>query len=307
MKFPTDRYEIRRELGHGGYGVVYLAYDLELRRDCVIKTLDLGSPKAAAASESLMHEHEILRLLASRKTNHAENHGQNSKQNGTFRSVVEVYEFYHQPVPMLVEEYVEGETLRAHLAAHLLLQQKAALLIQLAHALATIHSNGIVYCDLTPANVMVRPNGTVTLIDFGLARLNSALQHPSLHDEIATKIRGTVEYMSPEQFRGESLDQRSDLYSLGTLYYEILTGRVPYCDGTAEDIRAGHLFGYAPSVSDVSREIPWALSRIVGVLMQRQRYLRYRNAADVAQRLQTVVRSIGDEASFIRESGMVER
>jgi len=272
----ASHYQILSELGRGGYATVHRAIDKRTGKECVLKVLDKNTSNPAHA-QMFRTEYAILRAIAA---------------DGPNRSVVQVLELLETPTPTIVEEFIPGIKLRHHLAAALTLREKLKVMQQITAALAVVHSKGYLYCDLTPDNIMIRDDGSVTLIDFGLARpLRPALASadPALSNLTAdTTVRGTVEYMSPEQLRSEPLDVRSDLYSLGVVFYEILTGAPPFHDGTPEDIKLGHLLGAISPPSEVVSGLPDLLSKITAILLQRPRWLRYSVATDVAARLGAV-------------------
>lgn len=221
MDEPTERlearvvghYRILGSLGAGGMGQVFVAEDLKLRRKVAIKML----PESAAA------DHETVeRMLREARTAAALDHP-------NICGIHEVGEESERPY--IVMSYVEGETLAHRLArAPMTFAETVDIAIQLAAALEEAHAHGIVHRDMKPMNVMITPKGTVKVLDFGLAKALDAAAE-SLLTTPGTVV-GTPQYMSPEQVRGETLDGRSDLFSLGVMLYEIAAGRRPFERGS---------------------------------------------------------------------------
>jgi tetratricopeptide (TPR) repeat protein len=208
-------FRVLREIGHGGMGVVYLAQDLKLERQVALKLLPAGLHKDR---ERLRRFEREARLAAA--LNHA-----------NIVTVFQIGEWEGQP--FIATEFVEGETLAEMLTRGPLSTAEAVRVSgQILAALAAAHQAGIVHRDLKPANVMVRPDGTAKVLDFGLARLAAPVRTPAALDETVTmtetvpgQILGTPAYMAPEQWEGKPADARSDIYAVGCILYEMLTGR----------------------------------------------------------------------------------
>jgi eukaryotic-like serine/threonine-protein kinase len=208
-------FRVLREIGHGGMGVVYLAQDLKLERQVALKLLPAGLHKDR---ERLRRFEREARLAAG--LNHS-----------NIVTVFQIGEWEGQP--FIATEFVEGETLAERLTRGPLPTAEAVRVSgQILAALAAAHQAGIVHRDLKPANVMVRPDGTAKVLDFGLARLAAPLRTPAALDETVTmtdtvpgQILGTPAYMAPEQWQGKAADARSDIYAFGCILYEMLTGR----------------------------------------------------------------------------------
>src|SRR5436190_3396423 len=243
-------YRLVSELGQGGMGTVYLAYDTRLGRNAALKFLP-----------ARFHSPErVLRLEREARAASALNHPH----------ILTIYDFGQQNGrDFIASEFVEGRTLREHISANdLTLNQILEVAIQVASALGTAHAAGIIHRDIKPENIMLRPDGYAKVLDFGLAKLTELtekeLEDNSDRDPRVTAgfktrtgiLLGTTSYMSPEQVRGQKLDGRSDLFSLGVVLYELISGQRPFRGETvhhtmvaitdAEPLPIGHLVPRAP-------------------------------------------------------------
>ena len=268
-------YEIRSALGAGGMGEVYRARDTRLGRDVAIKVL----PEAFARdSERLARfEREAQLLAALNHPNIAAIHGL-EEQNGR---------------RYLVLEYVPGETLRGPLPV----EEALAVARQIADALAHAHEKGIVHRDLKPANIKITPEGKVKVLDFGLAKAfaseTQAEVSPSPTLTAATKegaILGTAAYMSPEQARGKSVDRRTDIWALGCVLYETLTGRRAFGGETASDATAAILKN-EPDWGLLPRGTPQKFRELLGRCLQKDPQRRLHDAADARIEIEEILAS----------------
>src|SRR5919106_1252277 len=205
------KYRIVGQLGRGGAGIVYRAVDETLNRDVAIKTLN---PDLA--------DTEILKRFRAEATTLARlNHPQ----------IATIYELFRSDADLLmVMEFVPGETLEkmAERLAPLPIERAAHFTDQILSALEHAHRAGVVHRDMKPANVMVTPTGTIKIMDFGIARVRGAEQMT-----IDGRLMGTPAYMPPEQVLGQEVDGRADLYSVGVVFYRLLTGALPFTSDTA--------------------------------------------------------------------------
>ena len=233
-------YEILEPLGAGGMGEVYRAKDTRLGRDVAIKVL----PAEVSADASRLKRFEKEARAAS-----ALNHP----------NIVTIHEIDEiDSVRFIAMEHVQGETLRKLLHAGLLpIKRLTGLATQIAGGLAKAHEAGIVHRDLKPENVMVTADGLVKILDFGLAKLTQAATGSDAISQLPTEdgtspgaVVGTVGYMSPEQIRGQAVDQRSDIFALGAVLYEMLSGR-----------RAFHADTPAETLTAILKEDPPELTR----------------------------------------------
>jgi len=259
------RYQVLRVLGQGGMGAVYQARDQELDRIIALKVI---RPELAANPIILARFKQELIL----------------SRNVTHKNVVRIFDLGEAGgTKFITMEYVEGEDLRTVLRRKGKFSAKEAVPViqQICRALEAAHSEGVIHRDLKPQNVMRDPQGRVVVMDFGLAR--------SLESEGMTQtgaLVGTLEYMSPEQALGASLDQRSDLFAVGLIFFELLTGKAPYKADTAIASLMKRTHERAVPASDVDPSIPVSLSAIVGRCLERDPKDRYRCAADLLKELE---------------------
>jgi tetratricopeptide (TPR) repeat protein/predicted Ser/Thr protein kinase len=253
-----NRYRLDDQLGQGGMGVVYCAHDTFLDRRVAVKVLSSGT-LGTEGRVRLLHE-----ARATAQLNHP--------------NIVAVYDAGEADgEPFIVMEYVEGETLYDHRPGSI--QETLSVIQQVCAALEHAHEHGIIHRDLKPENVMILPDGTVKLMDFGLAR--------SVASRLTTEgsLVGTVHYIAPEQALGEEIDHRVDLYALGVMLYELTTGQLPF---TADDpfaVITQHL--HAPVVPPRAKnpEISVALDALIGQLLSKEAQDRPASAAQVRETL----------------------
>jgi tetratricopeptide (TPR) repeat protein len=268
-------YEIQSQLGAGGMGEVYRARDTQLGREVAIKVLPNISPERmrrfeqeARAASALNHPNIL-----------------------TIHAVGE-----HDGMPFIVSELVAGETLRQRLErGPLSLCDALNLTIQVGEALEAAHSAGLVHRDIKPANIMIRPDGYAKVLDFGLVKL---LESPSGTDLDATReknsitatgtVVGTLNYMSPEQVRGTGEDARSDIFSLGTVLYEMVAGHRPFEGNTSADQIAALLEGDLVQVSTSATGIPPEFDRIVAKMLRKDREERYHRVSELMHDLRSL-------------------
>lgn len=274
----VGRYEVRRRIGSGGMGEVWLAHDRELNRDVAIKFL---SPRHTANPAWLNRFRREARAVG------ALNHP----------GILTIHEIAEsEGEHYLVTEYVDGKTLRELLAeGPLPVNRCVDLGIQIAAALSAAHAAKIVHRDLKPENIIVRSDGLAKVLDFGLAKQlgldGSSRAHESTdyrHDTRQGSLLGTIRYMSPEQARGQSVDTRSDEFSLGGILFEMLTGVVPFAGDSDADTIAAVLNRATPSMKTLRPETPPELQRIVSRLLQKNPAERYQSTLDLLLDLRQV-------------------
>ncbi|MBA4184904.1 MAG: protein kinase, partial [Acidobacteria bacterium] len=300
-------YKIHSAIGAGGMGEVFLAEDSRLNRRVALKVL----PENIATDKDRLRRFEQEARAAS-----ALNHP----------NILTIYEFAAEnEMYFLAAEFVEGETLRERLkGSPANLKSALEIAIQVASALDAAHRAGIVHRDIKPENVMIRPDGLVKILDFGIAKLTE--KRNETDSEAATAIMvqtspgmiiGTAAYMSPEQARGKQIDARTDIFSFGVMLYEMLAGKPPFDGENAMDVIGSILNKEPVPVRRQMPEVPQEIERIINKALRKDREERYQTAKDflsdlkeISQELtfkakledsgQTITRS---EATVLTESG----
>jgi Tol biopolymer transport system component/tRNA A-37 threonylcarbamoyl transferase component Bud32 len=269
-------YEVTEKLGEGGMGVVYKARDTHLGRLVALKVLrpdKVGDPDRKR------------RFVQEAKTASALSHP----------NIIHIYDIDEaQGVDFIAMEFVAGKTLDRLIPRHGMRAEEAvACALQIANALARAHSAGIVHRDLKPSNIIVAPEGLVKLLDFGLAKLTEPVEvcedGPTLTLNPITEvgsILGTVSYMSPEQAEGKPVDARSDIFSFGSVLYEMLTGRRPFHGDTKAATIAAILRQEPQPPSQIVKEVPRELDRIVRSCLRKDPARRLQHMDDIAEMLQ---------------------
>src|SRR6185369_9061814 len=291
------RYEIRSQLGAGGMGEVYLAQDTTLDRKVALKIL----PPELAEDKDRMS-----RFVREAKFASALNHP----------NIITIHEIGEiDGTHFITTEFIEGETLKTRLERESLsLKSTLEIALQVASALDAAHRAGIVHRDIKPDNVMVRNDGIVKVLDFGLVKL-SASNRPEVDREGQTKIlvntregviMGTIGYMSPEQARGLETDARTDVWSLGCVLYEMLTHQQPFQAETMTDVLVNIVYKEPASILARRSDTPAELERIVGKTVQKNRDERYQSAKELFNDLQQLQTRLLVEAEIFR-TGSGER
>ena len=268
---PGDRiasYTIERRLGMGGMGEVWRAHDERLGRDVAIKLLLPHPSNAAERVHAFQHEARAAGTL-----NHT--------------NVLTVYDIgHHRGAPYLVTECLEGESLRARLSGGALPVDVALdIALQAARGLGAAHQHGLVHRDLKPENIFIALDGRVRILDFGLA----TLQAPA--ETVRPLVGGTAGYMAPEQVRGDAVDRRADIFSLGAVLYEMLIGQRPFKGESTLGTLQAVLTGPAPDLSDVDPSLPPALSRIVGRCLAKSPDDRFATIDEVVAAFDSVIQA----------------
>ncbi|HEY9430092.1 MAG TPA: protein kinase [Blastocatellia bacterium] len=278
-------YRILSLLGRGGMGEVYRAKDATLGRDVAIKALP---------SDFSFDRDQLRRFEQEARAASALNHP----------NIITIHEFGQEDgVRFIVSEFIEGETLRRRISSERISAAEIPeIAIQITSALNAAHEAGIVHRDIKPENVMVRPDGLVKVLDFGLAKLIERRSFDTVTDanELAEAttaawgggetgvVMGTVNYMSPEQARGQRLDARSDLFSLGVALYEMAAGCAPFARATAADTIASILEKEPPPLAQFTSEVPEAMEQIIRKALSKDRKERYQTARELLDDLKSL-------------------
>jgi serine/threonine protein kinase/tetratricopeptide (TPR) repeat protein len=275
-------YSVESRLGAGGMGEVYLARDSKLNRPVALKLL---------SSRLSVDEDRLRRFRQEAHSVSALNHP----------NILIIHDFGDcDGRPFMVTEFVEGETLRRRLqSAAMPVQEAVRIGLQVANALAAAHVRGIVHRDVKPENVMVRPDGYVKVLDFGLAKLadpRSSAEQPSVLRTAPGMVMGTPQYMSPEQARGLELDARSDVWSFGAMLYEMITGGPPFGGATSADLMAAILNAEPVPIELKAPHVAQGLGRLVAKALKKNRLDRYASGAELAAELTTIHRELDSNA-----------
>jgi serine/threonine protein kinase/tetratricopeptide (TPR) repeat protein len=294
------RYEIRSLLGAGGMGEVYLANDSQLRRSVAIKILPSDFTKNKERLRRFEHE-----AYAASALNHP--------------NILTIYEIgTEQDLHYIATEYIEGESLREHLHRKTMeLREVLDVSTQVASALASAHKAGIIHRDIKPENIMLRNDGYVKVLDFGLAKLTDNVPaQKQAHEDAPTQtmiktdpgaVLGTAYYMSPEQARALEVDARTDIWSLGCVIYEMVTGRMPFEGPSTNDVIGLILHKEPLALSRYGPEIPTELDRIVTKALEKDREERYQVVKDLGLDLKKLKRQMEFEVDLDRTIPPEER
>lgn len=277
-------YKVLEQIGTGGMGEVYRARDERLERDVALKFV---RPSSAQDADRLRRFEQEARAAA------ALNHP----------NIVAIYDIgMHEGVPFIVSELLEGKTLRERLAAGALSVREAANIgLQVAEGLIAAHDKHIVHRDLKPENLFITKQNLVKILDFGIAKLvhPDASKSPSI-EALTTQTRsgfvlGTVAYMAPEQLRGKAVDGRTDIFSMGAILYEMLTGRRAFRGETDVDTITAVLRETPPEVTRERASVPKAFEQIVNHCLEKEPEQRFQSMKDLAFALQTLSAGSGRE------------
>ena len=275
------KYAILRKIGSGGFGSIYEARDPFIQRTVAVKTCELGEPEV---QERFFQEARLGGSLC-------------------HRNVTAVYDFgLDRGLPYMVEEFLDGEDLDRLVESRpgLPLIEKLQILIGIAYGLEYTHNAGIVHHDIKPGNVRVLPDGTVKLMDFGIAR--------SMQPGPRTTTVGTWPYLAPERITGEPLDQRADVFSFGVLAYELLSGRRPFEGATQEELLDRIVNQEPVPLEEAAPEVSSALAAIVSRAMQKDPAARYPGVEPMRQELLAISRDLfgADGFAQTRRSGALD-
>lgn len=276
------RYEIRSKIGAGGMGDVYSAHDLELDRNVAIKLL---------SSEFTSDEDRKSRFRQEARVVSALNHP----------NIITIYEIgENEHGSFLATELIEGETLREIINRESVsLARILKIIEQAANALVAAHEAKIVHRDIKPENIMVRQDAIVKVLDFGLAKSETAAANGD-NKTIPGTVMGSARYMSPEQARGLLVDERTDIWSLGVVLYEMLSGTAPFTGGTTADTIAAVIYEEPEPIVNLVPNTPVELQRILRKALQKEREERYQSLKDFALDIKDLLHEVGHTNSGSR-------
>src|SRR5579875_352369 len=264
----SGRYKILNIIGGGGMANVYLAHDIILDRDVAVKMLRLD----------FANDEEFIRR------SHREAQSATSLAHP---NIVEIYDVGEEDdLYYIVMEYVDGQTLKQYIQQNspLRVEDAVRIMSQLASAISHAHQNHIIHRDIKPQNILVDQNGNVKITDFGIAMALSATSITQTNS-----VLGSVHYLSPEQARGGMANVKSDIYSLGIVMFELLTGRLPFSGESAVSIALKHLQSETPSVKRWNPNIPQSVENIVLKATAKDPFHRYNNVEEMAEDLSTAL------------------
>ncbi|HEY1435839.1 MAG TPA: protein kinase [Thermoanaerobaculia bacterium] len=282
-------YEILGQIGAGGMGEVYRAKDPRLGREVAIKVLPASFSQDADRLRRFEQEAKAAGVL-----NHP--------------NITAVYDIGTQEdAPYVVQELLEGETLRAVLAGGKLPQRKVIdYALQIAHGLSAAHDKGIVHRDLKPENLFVTNTGRVKILDFGLAKLTQVGEGSGPQTNLPTAagtepgmVMGTIGYMSPEQIKGKPADARSDIFSFGAIFYEMLSGKRAFHADSAGETMAAILKEEPPDLSVTNAAVSPGIERIVRHCLEKNPEQRFHSAHDLAFDIETLSGTSGSAATAV--------
>ena len=271
-----SHYRIVSPIASGGMGEVYLANDDQLNRQVALKVLPQGLLQDKERLRRFQREANVVSAL-----NHP--------------NILTIFEFGNDDgTHFMASEFVRGDTLRDRLAdGPLELSEALEIAVQIASALRAAHEAGVVHRDIKPENVMIRDDGYVKVLDFGLAKLTERTESGSRAEATFLSrpgiILGTVTYMSPEQTRGNGgIDARSDFFSFGVVLFEMLTGRVPFTGESKADVLAAIIQLTPQPVSYYRKSLPAGVDKVVARCLEKHRGDRYQTAADLISDLKVL-------------------
>ena len=288
-------YKISKRIGTGGMGEVYLATDITAGRKAALKLLPTRFTSDAERLKRFQQEARALVGL-----NHP--------------NILTVYEIGEDhSTHYIASELIEGETLRQRLMrGRMEFSEAVDVAIQVASALAAAHETGIVHRDIKPENIMLRPDGYVKVLDFGIAKLaESAFAEcysadgagsMTLAETNLGSILGTVRYMSPEQARGAPVDKRTDIWSLGVVLYEMVTGHAPFTGDTPGEVMTSILEKEPPPLTSYVAHTPAELQQIISKTLRKDREERYQSAHELLEALQSLRRSMEFKTALERST-----
>lgn len=269
-KILSGRYEILEKIGEGGMAVVYRAHCHLLKRDVAIKIL---RPEYANNEEFIRRFRQEAQAAASL----------------SHHNIVNIYDIGHEGEwRYIVMEYINGPTLKDVIKSQAPLPYEKAvnIAVQICSALEHAHKRGVIHRDIKPQNIMLTDDGIVKVTDFGIAKAAAGVSI-TLND---SNTMGSVHYISPEQARGGYVDAKSDIYSLGIVLYEMVTGRVPFTGDTAVAVALKHMHEDMKPARELNPDVPISLEQVIIKATQKDREWRYNSAGEMMMDLRRVLR-----------------
>ena len=258
IEILNDRYQLDKQLGEGGMAIVYQASDLMLERTIAVKILRKDFSKSKAFQERFKEE---ARAAA----------------NLTHPNIVTVHDFgFDNDRLFIVMEHVPGTDLKQIIkkSGSLPVDQASRLFIQACAGIGYAHRAGLIHCDIKPHNMLITPDHRLKVTDFGIARALASVKH----DEQSQAIWGSPAYFSPEQAAGRAPSPASDVYSLGIVLFEMLTGELPFTDPSPQELALLHRYETPPSAREINPEISAELEEIIVKVLSKEPSSRYRTA-----------------------------
>ena len=280
-KVINDRYEVVEKLGGGGMSVVYLAKDTILKRKVAIKAISIPANEKEETIERFEREVHNLTQLA-------------------HKNIVNVYDVTeNDDCFFIVMEYIDGPTLSEYIANHqpLDIQTIINFTEQIIEGIKHAHETRIVHRDIKPQNILIEKDKTLKILDFGIAK---ALSETTMTQ--TNHVLGTVQYLSPEQARGESTDSGTDIYSIGVVLYEMLVGKPPYNGENAISIAIKHIQDDMPNPTAQRKDVPQALSNVVLKATEKDKKDRYQSVNEMQEDLKSALSDDRvNEAKYVSE------
>ncbi len=271
-KILANRYEIIEELGKGGMGKVYRVEDKKLNQDIALKLIKPEIASDKKTIERFRNELKTARMIA-------------------HRNVCKMYDLGEDKgTRYITMEYIPGEDLKSmiRMMGHLSTGKAVSIAKQVCEGLAEAHNLGVVHRDLKPSNIMIDKFGNAKIMDFGIAR---SVESKAITD--AGVMIGTPEYMSPEQVEMKETDQCSDIYSLGVILYEMVTGRVPFEGETPLSVIHKHKYETPSEPKKLNAQIPDNLNRVILKCLEKDKHKRYQSAGEVGTELSDIEKKVG--------------
>lgn len=290
----VGRYRIISKIGSGGMGEVFLAEDTKLGREVALKTL----PADVASDAERMH-----RFISEAKTASSLNHP----------NIITIFEINDESdVPYIAMEHVRGETLaRAIRSKKLDLAKIMDVALQVSGALAAAHEAGVVHRDIKPDNIIIRTDGLLKVLDFGLAKLteNDGNSDPEAetvaHRTNPGMIIGTASFMSPEQARGKDVDARSDIFSFGTVLYQMVAGKLPFTGENYVDVIASILYKEPVPITQIAPDTPHDIQAIIRKCLRKNRDERFQTVRELLADIKEICAELGVQTSSAQRVAMV--